>query len=616
MTRDPHEVLHLGPTLSEGARAAQAQADARAGRSSRFVGPEPRGTGRVRDGEVLAGEPSEAARWCLHAVAAERGRLRPEVVVAHGWAAVPAAERIARRSAAALIVSAPEDDHGALAAWGRDGADLVVGLTTAERPLDAAVYHEALAKREVRAGTVRVRSSEEKAPALPAYDLVVRVEGLDADLLDLLLVRLERVKLLRGAAEATWAAACAGARLALLAGGQGSGPSVRLAADAGCVPIVLGGRAEDPRAVVAGTGDPWELLGRWLRDPELRAAQLARAAQSQSVATSADLPVVGAPCPPRALRLVLNHGGWVAQELQASLAPLGWELRPLLGPGRDPLPAADLLVVLPYGDPRGGLEALRRARRLGVPTALWNVEDPRYFFDPELGPHVKASAREATVTFSTTTQLAEEYRSLGVDLRYLPNYGRSQFMAEEPLDDAARTTDVVFLGTLTPARLEFVEAYRAALRPGVSLVVRDDVRDPADQGHLVRHARLGLSVGSMTDAVSPRGPLRGEGVTERAFDYPLAWTPVLHDERGHLSDHFTDGEELFLVRDPSDAADMTHRLLANPALRARVAGAARRLVLERHLGRHRLLSIVEALAATPGCSPALAAAASAARGGA
>ncbi len=546
--------------------------------------------------------PKRIAAGSVVAVGESRRGPRPTVVVTHGWGGLAAAGRLARRSGAALVVSAAPDVDPALEAWGREIADLIVGPVTPARPLAADVYRDALEKRSGRPVAV--------AAAQRTYDLVARADGLPTLLLERLLLTLQRVKLLRGATPEVWGAACAGAHVALVGGDS---DAVRASADAGCLPIVVAASAEDPRAVAVGSGDPSLLIAHWLQDPAARAARLATPARAAVSARPIERPPEARARP---LRLVLNHGGVVAHEMQSSLRPLGWELRPLLGPGRDPMPAADLLVVLPYGDPRGGLEAIRRARRLGVPSVLWNVEDPRYFFDPELGPQVQASAREATITFSTTRQLDTEYRSLGVDLQYLPNFGRGHFLTEEPVADAARTCDVVFLGTQTPQRRQFLDAYRAELGGGASLVVRDDARDPDEQRELVRMARLGLAVGSMTDTSTLRGPLRGEGLTERAFDYPLAWTPVLQDERGHIADHFRDGQEVFVIRDVVHAVAETRRILADSALRARVAEAARRKVLDAHLARHRLITIVEALARQPGASPALVGAAKAARGGA
>ena len=326
------------------------------------------------------------------------------------------------------------------------------------------------------------------------------------------------------------------------------------------------------------------------RAPTPEAPLLASAPSAPAAPSAAAAP--SAPTGLRPLQVVLNHGGLVAEELATSLRPWGWELRPLMGPGRDPLPGADLLLALPYGDPRGALDALRRARRLGVASAFWNVEDPRYFFDPELGPLVRELAREASATFSTTLQLSAEYRALGVELAYLPCHGRGWFEAD-PLPEEARTVDLLFLGTLTDERRQRLAALRGHLGPQVSLLVRDDLREPGAVRELVRCARLGLSLGSLTDAPAARG----EGLTERLFDYPLAGTPVLCDARRHLATCFAPGEEVFVAEDPREAARLAQALLSDPARREAAMRRARARVLAEHLGRHRLREVLRVLLA-------------------
>lgn len=538
-----------------------------------------------------------------------------DLVVAHGWASVPAAERASARRCAALLVVAGPAAPGAeaeLAAWAS-------ALTARFLQPAELVGLDGAGLRAVYAGAVGVGRHDPQASASRGpHDVLVRAEGLPLEVVDALLVQHESLAVAKGATRDEWRSLSSRSRVAVL---SQEAPELRgIATDAlagGCLPVVLGHSAADSTLVGVEAHELQEALARWLADPP----GLARRVALCRAATPAHFfpPVVSpSPAPPtlrgpaRPLRVVLNHGGLVADELRDSLAPFGWELRPLLGPYRDPLPAADLLVVFPYGDPRGALDAIRRARRAGVPAAFWNVEDPRYFFDPVLGPLVRAAAREASATFSTTSQLAHEYAAEGVTLRYLPNYGRGFFRIEAPLPDEERQTDVLFLGSLTPARCEFLEAYRAQLGPEVRVVVRDDLRDPVALREQVSRSRLGLAVGTMTDAVTPSGLVRGEGLTERLFDYPLAGTPVLCDARRHLAGTFEDGEDLVVFDGVTAAVELTRSLLEDPDGRAALALSARRKVLAGHLGRHRLLAIVEALAGLAG-GPALADAAVTAR---
>lgn len=563
--------------------------------------------------EVVGAPADQASGFEASCLAAARAFAlapgdAPDVVVAHGWPAVVAGERIASECCAALVMAGEPPliggEHAELAEWAAAWVDLL--WRTAEGPVDPAVFCAALDSAKDRRGG--------SAEATRIYDVLVRPEGLREALVESLLRRTQRFALQKGGTRGDWRTTSSRSRVALMsAAALGVGDLVDDAVAAGCLPIVVGGKAGDLRAVAADEVSALDAVFGWLSDPIGLARRVALGRDAIGPAPTPAAPPRRASAAVRPLRLVLNHGGLVADELRDSLAPLGWELRPLLGAGRDPLLAADVLVVFPYGDPRGALAAIRRASRVGVPTAFWNVEDPRYYFDPELGPLVRAAAQEATVAFSTTGQLAQEYAAHGVRLRYLPNYGRGHFRVETPLRDDERTTDVVFLGTLTPERRRFLEQYRAALGPEVAVAVRDDVRDPDELRALVASSRLGLSVGTMTDAVGPRGPIRGEGLTERLFDYPLAGTPVLSDARGHLTEAFVEGEDVLVFRDVDAAVALTRAALADPVRRAALAASARRKVLAEHLGRHRLLSIVEVLAASPGASPALGAAAESGR---
>ncbi|MCO5164810.1 MAG: glycosyltransferase [Planctomycetes bacterium] len=588
-------VLHLVAEEVELASAARLQ------RAETSVGLRPRIVGPPANYETSEIRIERLCRWNAETLEQELDPSvsRIDLVVAHGWWSTPAAERLAARRGVPLVLvgrsSAQEAEEKEIASWAAAHADWIMEPLT-EDAEPAAVGRRALA---VYQETLARRTATTDAPAPPRpYQVLVRAEDLAHSLVDFLLVGLPRVAIMKGASQEAWSEACARSDTAVMASGAGSAQAAEAALACGCLPLVVGVTTSvDRRVVCTAPAALAQELARWLSEPEERARRLSRSR------TSPPAPPEALRSRTRPLRVVLSHGGLVAEELRHSLAPLGWELRSLLGPGGDPLASADFLVVLPYGDPHGALHAVRRARRMGVPTAFWNVEDPRYYFDRELGPPVLAAAQEATLAFSTTLQLAAEYRAHGVELRNLPNYGRTFFFVAEPLPEHERAIDVLFLGTLTPERQEFLQEYRSALGQRWNLVVRDDVRDPSMLRGLVSTARLGLSIGTMTDSVRAGGArVRGEGVTERVFDYPLAGTPVLSDRRGHLADVLTEGEDVFVFEDVRDATQRTKDLLADADARACAVGTARRKVLQRHLGRHRLHTIAGALADQDGAS--------------
>lgn len=537
-------------------------------------------------------------------------------VVAHGWLAALAGRRVADRAGVPFVVVAPrgvrsgwepaaidDEELCALAAWALRTADrVVVGDESARQTLCAlacadpgAIVVAAGDEAKVTEELYRTLAEHRPGPSGRTFDVAVRAEGGEPAELDALLTCHSRAVTLKGASPSAWAEACSAARVAVVLDGDVA--ATDLALDRACLPVGA-----------AGVGLAEE-VSRWLADDAgrcrrvrtLRSTRRASAASAELGGAAADGVPTREPSR-RPLRIAINQGGFQASDLHESVSPLGWEVRSLLAGGRpDPLPGADFLLVLPYGDPRGALAALRRARRMAVPTVFWNVEDPRYFLDEELGPIVRDLAREATLTLSTTRQLEAEYRALGVDLGYLPNFGRGYYRVDAPVPEAARTIDLLFLGSFTPQRRAFLDALRERLGPDVSFVARDDVRDPPEVRDLVAFARLGLSVGTLTDVP---GRTRGEGLTERVYDFALAGTPVLSDERGHLREHFTPGEQVFVFRDVEDAATQARALLADPERRGAATARARAMVLARHLGRHRLIEIASRLQARGALSAA------------
>lgn len=519
-----------------------------------------------------------------------------DLVVVHDRRALPACRAIAERRRRPLLLL--ERLGGGAGPWVMT-EELGPDAETSRRTLDR---HRALLTREA------------PARANPVVDLVVLGRGLAWEWIEPLLLRFESVRVTTCPAPVRMED-LASAKVVVLAGEREDASAVvSRALDAGALPMLLGEAPPHLDALarrgvlvrVSPGAAPAE-AERWLTDPAGR-ARFVSAARGAALPSELDpLPPFVTPAheavtmntstvrvaspPVRPLRVVLNHGGLVAEELAESLRPLGWALEPLLGQGRDPLPAADFLVVLPYGDPSGALAAARRARRMGVPVAFWNVEDPRYFLDPDLGPTVRALAQESSVVFSTTRQLEDEYRQLGVEREYLPVHGRGFFLESSPLPESGRSIDLLFLGTLTPDRWRFLDELRLALGPAVSFLVSDELREPSSMLDAVRSARIGLSYGTLTDTPE----LRGAGVTERVFDYPLAGTPVLCDTRDHLPELFTPGEEVFVFQGLEQAIERVRELLADPARRERAARRARAKVLACHLGRHRVLRIARAL---------------------
>ena len=90
-------------------------------------------------------------------------------------------------------------------------------------------------------------------------------------------------------------------------------------------------------------------------------------------------------------------------------------------------------------------------------------------------------------------------------------------------------------------------------------------------------------------------PVESDGMSRVVFEYLAAGRPLIASRVGVVPEILTDGEHALLVPagDAAALAAALARLLGDPALRARLAGAGRRLVLERYSGA-RLAAALEA----------------------
>lgn len=85
-------------------------------------------------------------------------------------------------------------------------------------------------------------------------------------------------------------------------------------------------------------------------------------------------------------------------------------------------------------------------------------------------------------------------------------------------------------------------------------------------------------------------------LNQRAFDAPLAGSLPLGERQADLEELFEPGRDCVSWRDPAEAVELATALLADEPRRRALAERARRRILDEHLYRHRLRSLVGALA--------------------
>ena len=80
----------------------------------------------------------------------------------------------------------------------------------------------------------------------------------------------------------------------------------------------------------------------------------------------------------------------------------------------------------------------------------------------------------------------------------------------------------------------------------------------------------------------------GTGANMRVFELAAVGTPQLSDAKADIARHFTPDREIVLYRSVAELNDRARALLADEALRGRLAAAARERALREHTWRHRL----------------------------
>ncbi len=84
-------------------------------------------------------------------------------------------------------------------------------------------------------------------------------------------------------------------------------------------------------------------------------------------------------------------------------------------------------------------------------------------------------------------------------------------------------------------------------------------------------------------------------LNQRAFDVPLCGSVVLGDHRSDLQELFEPGRDCLSWRSLDEAEALAEELLADEKRRLALARSARRTVIQRHLYRHRIGTILETL---------------------
>jgi len=221
-------------------------------------------------------------------------------------------------------------------------------------------------------------------------------------------------------------------------------------------------------------------------------------------------------------------------------------------------------------------------RRSGGRWVNWFPDDPHQL---ELSRRL-APAYDCFFTHDSSS--LARHRSTGARAHYLAFGCDPEYLRPPTLSLEARwTAPLVFVGSRDdvrePVLRELADAGLVAWGPGWP-------RGPlygADFVRALAGARVGVNVHQQ---FGERGdPARyGTGANMRVFELAAVGTPQLSDAKADIARHFTPDREIVLYRSVVELVDRARALLADDALRRRLAAAARERALREHTWRHRL----------------------------
>lgn len=219
-------------------------------------------------------------------------------------------------------------------------------------------------------------------------------------------------------------------------------------------------------------------------------------------------------------------------------------------------------------------------RRFGSCWVNWFPDDPHdHETSTRLGP-----AYDRFFTHDSAS--LPRYRAAGAHAHYLPFGCDPEYL--RPLSrDTRWTAPLVFVGSRDRVRESIVRELAdfglVAWGPGWP-------RGPLYGDEYVK-ALAGAAVGvNVHQQFGERGdPTRyGTGANMRVFEFAAVGTPQVSDAKEDVARHFMPDREIVLYKCIGELKDRARMLLADDALRCRLATAARERALREHTWRHRL----------------------------
>ena len=248
-----------------------------------------------------------------------------------------------------------------------------------------------------------------------------------------------------------------------------------------------------------------------------------------------------------------------------------------------------------------GRQGLKRLKKLGIPTAMWFVEDYQLFpYWRTLAPYYDVFAVIQKNPF------LEELRAIGVEnalylpLAALPDFHKRQDLSPEEREEFEAT--VSFLGAGYPNRRR---AFKELIQPGFKIwgtewedepelapyLQRDGARMSSEEAVKVYNAST-ININLHSSVVADVLVGKGDFVNPRTFELASSQVFQLVDQRG-LMDELFGPDELARFTSLEDLREKIQYFLANPHERDAYIERAHQRVIQDHQYTHRMKTLLD-----------------------
>ncbi|TBL81882.1 hypothetical protein EYB31_01735 [Paenibacillus thalictri] len=266
----------------------------------------------------------------------------------------------------------------------------------------------------------------------------------------------------------------------------------------------------------------------------------------------------------------------------------------------------DLVIVL--NGTRFPLSQVDALRNLGIPTALWLVDDP-YHTDIS-----SVSAPHYSFVFTHEINCLSFYRALGCGrVHYLPlAAGRSTYFPKKA--DITQHTDICFIGNGFVNRIAFFDRIAPFLADKKVLIagwwwdrltnyalLKDKIKlnadwmPPGETSSCYNGAKIVVNLHRSDDDPSnfnSRG-IAGHSINPRTYEICATGAFQLTDTRGDLADLYVPEKEIATYASPEEFIEKAAYYLEHADERVAIGLRGLRRTLEEHTYRRRLAQLIQ-----------------------